>query len=165
MRVRQMAERPQRFVREAVVVAGFLFFAQPDAAKQIRGVARGHFEATACVRRLAIGGSAAVRDPHARARAHDRFERRHQSARRMLDDDLTRWPALVNARLAIREDDDAIALEVRAQRLAQPRRRPWSGGRPLDLRRVRHVVTVRVGQQMNRDGTARQRSDRGSPGR
>ena len=54
-------------------------------------------DAAAAVRRLAIGRSAAVRDPDARAGAHDRLERGDEAARRMAHDDRTRRPQLMNA--------------------------------------------------------------------
>ena len=51
----------------------------------------------------------------------------------MLYDDLTSGLALMNTRLTIRQDDHAIALQMRSERLAKPGGRPRTLGGELDL--------------------------------
>ena len=82
-RVRDVAERPQALVGEAVVVAALLLGGEPHAAQRVRLLAGRHAHAAVRVDGLAIGDAAAVRDPDARARAHHRLERGDQAARRV----------------------------------------------------------------------------------
>ncbi len=103
-----------------------------------------------------------MRDPHTRARAHHRLQRRDEAARRVLDDDLAGRSTLMDARLAIREHDHAIAFEVRPKRLAQPRGRPRTLRRKLHLRGIGELLfLIFVREQMDRNrtlGSRRQRS-------
>ena len=80
--VGDVAERPQRAVGEAVVVASLLFLGQPDAAQRVGRLVRRHGEAAVIVGRLVVAAAAAVRDPDAAGRAHDRIERRDEAAGR-----------------------------------------------------------------------------------
>ena len=59
-----------------------------------------------------------MRDPRARARAHHRLERGHESARWVLDANPSAARD-VDVRLAVRDDDDVVAVELAAQRGAQ----------------------------------------------
>ena len=86
-RVRDVTQRPQAFVGEAVVVAALFLLGQPDAAQQIGVLSRRHVNVIARVDGLAIGRAAAVRDPDAGARAHHRLERGDQPRGRMTHDD------------------------------------------------------------------------------
>ncbi len=130
MRMGQVAQRPQRFVREAVVVALFLFLGQPDAAQQVRRLGRPDRHAPVPIGRRTIRRSTAVRDPDAGARPHHRLERRDQSARRMAGDDFVAGP-FVNERLSIRHDDHAFALQLCTQHVAKPLRSPRPRGDEL----------------------------------
>ena len=79
-RVGDVTERPDRAVGQPVVVAVFLFLAQPDAAKRV-GRAIGRDSDTALgVGHFAIGRAAAMRHPCAAPRAHHGVEGRHQPA-------------------------------------------------------------------------------------
>ena len=71
---------------------------------------------------LAIGAAATVRDPHAGARAHDRLERGHEPARRVKHAHAVAH-LRVDVRLAVGEDDDALALQVLRERSAAGARR------------------------------------------
>ena len=81
-----------------------------------------------------------MRDPDARTRPHHRFQRRHQAAGRMLHHDFSRWAPLMDARLAIREHDDAVAFEVRSKGVAESRSRPGALRGQFHLRRVREFL-------------------------
>ena len=128
-RMREVAQRPQPFVGEAIVIAALLFLGQPDAPQQVAVVDRGtwwHAQVTRRVRRLAIGRAAAMRDPHARTGAHHRLNRRHQTAGRMQHLDVALAVAVVDVRLAIGEQQHALALHILLQDLAQARWTPAS---------------------------------------
>jgi hypothetical protein len=77
-----------------------------------------HRDAIGTIDGLTIGGATAVRDPRARARAHHRLERRHETARRVLQVDSVGCPP-VDVRFAVRDDDDVVAVQLAAQRRAQ----------------------------------------------
>ena len=121
--VRDVAQRPDPFVGEAVVVAFLLLLRQPDAAQRVRRIAGRHADVVARIDGFAIGRAAAVRDPRSRARAHHRFDRGDEPAGRPAHHGAVR-PGLVDVRLAVRDDDDLVAGELLAQQLAQRVRRP-----------------------------------------
>ena len=126
-RVGDVAERPQRAVREAVVVALFLFLGQPDAPQRVGRLVRRNGEASALVGGFAIAAAAAMRDPHAAGGAHDRIERRDEAARRANPPDTRSGPdAVVDVRFAIGDDDDTNAAEAlfeeRDKTIARPLR-------------------------------------------
>ena len=82
-----MAQRPEPFVRKSIVVALLLLLAQPDASQRVGRVVRRDADVIALIDRLPIGRTAAMGDPRAAARAHDRFEGRHKAARGNLERD------------------------------------------------------------------------------
>src|SRR3990167_6005696 len=73
---------------------------------------------------LAIGRTGAVCYPHAGACAHHRFDRGYQTARGVLYHNRPVWRSHVNIRLTVGDDDDALAVQVAAQGVAQPLGRP-----------------------------------------
>jgi hypothetical protein len=130
-----LAQRPQALVGEAVVIAAFLVVSEPDAAQRVRGPVRRHVDAIVRVDGRAVRRAAAVRDPRAGARAHDRLHRRHEAARRMpYDDPLALLH--VDVRLAVRDEQHLVAGELVAEHGAQPLGRPD--------RAALHVATSRV---------------------
>ena len=147
--VGDVTQRPQSLVCEAIVVAGFLVLAQPDAAELIRRLLRRHAHAVVGIHDVPVGGPTTVGEPRAGTGAHDRLQGRDQAARRSPDDDRI-VPADVDVRLPVRHHDHLVAAEIvahdRAQRL----------GRPRQLLRVsRSVVGFEVaneGAQVSRDG-------------
>ena len=132
-RVRDVAQRPQALVGEAIVVAGFLLPGEPDAAHAVGRILRRHHDVVAGVDHVAVGAAGAVRDPSARAGAHHRLERGHQAARRPLHLDAV-VPPHVDIGLAVGHDQHLVALEVIAQDRAQ------RIGSPTDLRFVAHAA-------------------------
>src|SRR5579875_2059921 len=64
---RDVAQRPQTFVGEAVIITVLLCFAQPDAPQRICRSARWDVYAVAPIDRFAVGAAAAVCDPGAAA--------------------------------------------------------------------------------------------------
>jgi len=126
-RVRDMAERPQAFVGEPVVVAPLLLRGEPDPADRVRLLAGGHADAGVAVAGLAVGVAAAVRDPHARAGAHHRLEGGHQAAGRVEDAHAPVGIPFVDVRLAVGDHDHLLAPQMAAQHVAQPLRRPGAG--------------------------------------
>jgi hypothetical protein len=155
VRMRLMAERPQRFVREAVVVALLFLLGEPHAPQQIARFGRRDRDAPVAIRRRPIRRSAAVGHPDARTRPHHRLEGRDEPACRVTHDDVLAGP-LVDDRLAVRNDDHALTMELGAQHLAKPLRRPRT--------RRRHLI----GLERFEDGQPRRphraRSQRGHGG-
>ena len=123
-RMRDMAERPEAFVGEAVVVALLFFRRQPYAAYAVCRPLRRHHHVVVLVDCLAIGRARAVRDPGAGAGAHDRLERRHQAARRALDLDHVVLALDVHVGLAVRDDQHLVAFQILSQDSAQRLRPP-----------------------------------------
>ncbi len=73
---------------------------------------------------FAVRGAGAVRDPDARAGAHDRLERRDHAARGHLHDRTMVGIEVVDIGLAIRHDDHLRGMQVIAHHLPQRLRRP-----------------------------------------
>ena len=83
-RVGDVAQRPERVVGDAVVVAVLFLRLQPHAAQRVLRLVGRNREPARRIRRFEIAAPIAVRHPRAAARLHHRIERRHQSARRLL---------------------------------------------------------------------------------
>jgi hypothetical protein len=116
--VRDVTQRPQPFVREAVVIAALLLLGEPDAAQRVRGLAGRHLDVVVPIDGLLVRGAVAMRDPRAGAGAHDRLHRGDQATRRAADRDLIALPH-VDVRLAIGYEQDLVAGELVAQHRAQ----------------------------------------------
>ncbi len=116
--MRDVAKRPQALVGKAVVVAAFLLVGEPDAAQRVRGIARRDIDAVVRIHGRAVGRAAAMRDPRARARAHDRLHRRDEPARRMPDHDAVAL-VHVDVGLAVRHEQHLVAGQLVAQHRAQ----------------------------------------------
>ncbi len=124
-RVGDVAQRPQGAVGQAVVVAVLLARRQPHPPQGVGRIVGRHAETAARVRRLAIAGAAAVRDPGAAARPHHRIECGDQAAGRLhpvhprprlaadQPADQPRRPHVlhVDVRLAIGDDNQARVAE------------------------------------------------------
>ena len=123
--VRDVAQRPQPLVREAASSSRSSSSGREPHAPQLVRRRRSGGTAHAIVRvdGLAVGRSAAVGDPCARARAHDRLERRDEAARGALHADPLRR-GHVDVRLAIRHHDDVVPAQLAVQRFAQRLLRP-----------------------------------------
>ena len=117
--VRDVAQRPQTFVGEPGVVAGFLLLGEPDAADLVERMPRRHLDPVAAVDGVAVGRAAAVRDPRARARAHHGLERGDEAARRALDAHAAVLGAHVDVRLAVGHGDHVVAVQFASQRRPQ----------------------------------------------
>ena len=140
---RDMTERPERRIREAVVVAALLTATQPDAPQRVGTAVAGDLHPIARVDRGAIGGAGTMRDPRAGRGPQHRIERRHQAADRMPLDDRPVRREIVHARLTVGHHDHALAGKVPSQRALKPARAPshghdsprmraspaWTGGR------------------------------------
>jgi len=83
--MRDVAERPQAFVGEAVVIAFFLFLRQPHPAQRVLRIVWRHLQVIVAVHKITIRRTAAVRHPGAVGSAKHRFQRRDQAARRHAD--------------------------------------------------------------------------------
>src|SRR5204862_4148156 len=110
--VRDVTERPEALVGEAVIVALLLLFREPHAPDAIRGFLGRHHPVVLLVDRVAIGRAPAVRDPGPGAGAHDRLERGHQAARRALELHPVVLASHLGARRAGGHDRDLPALRV-----------------------------------------------------
>ena len=122
--VRQVAQRPESLVGEAVVVPLFLLLGEPHAAQGVGRIIRRHADVVEAVHRLAIRVAGAVRDPHAGAGAHDGLERRDHAARGHLHHRAVVGIEVMDVGLAIRHDDHLRGMQVIAHHLAQRLRRP-----------------------------------------
>ena len=118
-----VAQRPEAFVGQPVVIAGFFLGRKPNPANMVGGLVRRHGDTVVAVDHLAIGRAAAVGDPGAGAGAHDRFQRRDQSAGGALHLDAIAAP-MVDVRLAIGHHDDVLAAQFAVEDGAQRLRRP-----------------------------------------
>ena len=93
----------------------------------IRLLSRRHAHVVVAVHRFAIGVAAAVGDPYAGTGPHHGLERGHQPARGMLDFDPAVGCVLMDVGLAVRQNDDRLAMQVPVQGLLQAFRGPLSG--------------------------------------
>src|SRR5262245_31657957 len=80
-RVSDVAERPKRLVRKAVVITLFFVFAQPDAPQSVSGLIRRNPCSRALIARGAVGVTAAMAHPDAAACTHDRVQGAREAAR------------------------------------------------------------------------------------
>ena len=126
--VRDVAQGPQALVGEAVVVPLLFLGGQPEPTEPVVLLARRHGDAILRVHDFPVGTAAAVRDPGARAGAHDWLHGRHQAAGRPAHDDTAIGGTVVDVGLAVRHHDDLVAAQVRVQQAAQPRSRPGRFG-------------------------------------
>ena len=133
--VGDVAQRPQPFVGEPVVVAPLLFLGEPQAAQQVFVVPRRQRNPVMAVHRVAVRAAAAVRDPRARAGAHHRLHGGHQAAGGPAHDDAAAF-ALMEVGLAVGHHDDLVAAQLRAQQRLQALRVP------LGLRALGATVLV-----------------------
>ncbi len=125
--VRHVAERPQPFVREAVVVALLFFLGEPHTPNQIRFFAGRHQYVIFAIDRIAIGGAAAVSHPDTGTGAHHGLERGHESARRVLNFHRSFAGVLMNVGFAVGEDDHLLAVKIPVEALLQALRGPLAG--------------------------------------
>ncbi len=88
---------------------------------------RRHANVVFAIHGFAIGSAAAVGNPYSGAGAHHRFQCRHQAAGGMLNFDPAIVIVLVDVRLAVRQNDDLLAMKVPVQCLFQAFRGPQSG--------------------------------------
>src|SRR5260370_25660083 len=82
-----VAEWPQAFVCESVVVAIFFFSAEPDATKRIARVVWRHLQSVMCVYHFYICIAASMGHPRSVACAKNRLKCRNQTAGRNCNDD------------------------------------------------------------------------------
>ena len=113
-----VTERPDALVGEAGVVALLFLRGHPQAPDPVTRVSGRDRDPVVAVDGLAVRRAAAVRDPGARARPHHGFQRGDESARRTLHPNSTGIPH-VDVRLAVRDDDDVLPVQLAPQRRAQ----------------------------------------------
>src|SRR4029077_15138401 len=77
---RGMAERPDAFISEALVVALFFLGAEPHTAQRITRMIGRNAKVVVCIDRLAVGVAGAVSDPGAVGGDQDRLERGDHAA-------------------------------------------------------------------------------------
>ena len=117
--VRDVAQRPQAFVGEAVVVALLLRLGQPDPPQGVARRPGRHLHTIVLVDDIAVGGAAALRDPGAGAGSHHRLHRGHQPAGGPVAGDAV-VAVLVDVGLAIGDDDDLVGRKIVPEQRAQP---------------------------------------------
>ena len=116
--VRDVTQRPQALVGEAVVIPALFLGREPDAPDLVERLPGRHRHAVVAIDGLAVGAAAAVRDPGPRARAHHGLERGDEAAGRVLDADSLRR-AHVDIRLPVGHRDHVVAVQLAAQRRPQ----------------------------------------------
>lgn len=112
-----VAQRPQAFVGQAVVVAGDFVLVQPQAAQTVGCVQVWLAHMVALVAGGAVGVAATVGDPAAALLGQHGFERRDQAAGGTLGRDAL-WRMGMDAGSPVRDDDQVVAT---AQLLDQAR--------------------------------------------
>ena len=75
-----VAERPETFVREAVIVAVLFLVTKPHPAQGVLGMVRRHAKPIVLVHHLGVGLTGAVGNPCTVTGHQDRFHGCHQSA-------------------------------------------------------------------------------------
>ena len=103
----QMTERPEPFVGKSVVVAVFFLRRHPNPPDLVCRVIRRDADMAARIDDLAVGRAAAMRDPHAGAGTHNRFQSCDDPAGRHLDFDMLPLP-IVEIRLTVRGNQHFI---------------------------------------------------------
>src|SRR3954467_5209306 len=106
-----VTERPQRAIREAVVVAFDVRVIEPHAVNRVLRILRRHLNAPRLVAHVAVRGARSPGHPRAVRVAHRGIERGHESTRRLLDLDPVR-AAHVLVRLAIRDEDELAIVQI-----------------------------------------------------
>jgi len=106
-----VTQRPQRLVREAVVVRIDFVVLQPDPTQRIGFFARRHHQTTRCVRGLRIRGTRTPCHPCSMNASHGGIESGHQTASGLLDLDALD-AAHVLVWLAIRDENELAVAEV-----------------------------------------------------
>ena len=77
-----MAERPEPFVREPVVIPLQLAAIEPHAPQAVQGIGGRHVQPVASIDHERVGGSGTVCHPYSGARFDERLESRDEPARR-----------------------------------------------------------------------------------
>ena len=119
-----VAERPKPLVGDAVIIAFEFFVGQPQPPHGIFGRPRRHADVITRIHGVAIGGAAAVRDPGATTRAHDRLERGDEAARRQLHFDFAIVVPVVDVGFAVGDHEHIHPGQFLVEQLRQRRRRP-----------------------------------------
>jgi hypothetical protein len=101
-----MAQRPQAFVGEPLVVPALLVGAEPYASQPVGRVGGWHVQAVASIDHGSIGGSGAVCHPYSSACTNQRFQRRNEPAGRSLDRNAAVGTMVVLDRLTVGEHDN-----------------------------------------------------------
>jgi len=106
-----VAQRPERAIREAVVVAVDVGVIEPDPVQRVLRILRRNLNAPRFIADVTIRGSRPPRHPRAVGVTHRRIERRNETARRLLDLDSLR-AAHVFVRLAIGDEYEFAVVQV-----------------------------------------------------
>jgi hypothetical protein len=119
LRVRDVAERPDSFVREPRVVALVPLFFDPEPAQRVFGCVRRDGDSSCAIRGDSVRRTAAMSDPRSSARAQDRLDAGHETAGWLPNDDLAAVFELVRVGLAIGDDHQPAAGDPGADQLAK----------------------------------------------
>src|SRR5687768_8452021 len=117
--VREVAERPEAFVGEALVIPALLGGAEPHASQPVGLFARWHGQRSPGVHRLAVGRTAPMRDPGSAAGAQDGLQGGHDAPGRTHDPYAAVARALVDVGRAVGDHDDPLARELLRERALQ----------------------------------------------
>src|SRR5437763_10500730 len=79
-RMRDMAERPQAFIRKTLIVAALFFGSKPDAPQIVTGAIGWNAQAVLIIHGIAIGTSRAVCHPRAVASQQNGLKGSYESA-------------------------------------------------------------------------------------
>src|ERR1700723_2887867 len=118
-RVRDVAERPEPFVRETVIVAVFFFLGQPDASQRVVRIVRRHANVVVLVDSILISVARAMCDPCAVASQHDGLKRSYDAAGGNDGANRSVLIAHVEIRLAIRNHEQRGILQFAEDPFAQ----------------------------------------------
>ena len=116
--VGDVAERPQPFVGEPVVVAFLFLLAQPDPLERVRRMFGRDADHVVFIYNKTVGRAAAMCDPGSRTGAHDRLDGGDQSAGGALDGDAV-GGLFVNIRFAVGDYEHLVATQIGVQQIAE----------------------------------------------
>src|SRR5580704_14248375 len=125
-RMRDVAERPESFVGETLVIAFFLFGIKPDAAQRVGRMIGRNTQAVAGVNYVTIGITGSVGNPGSIGGKQNGFQGGYEAARGHdnLNGPVVPVRVLMHVWFAIRDHKEGLVLELYTQADAQALRRP-----------------------------------------
>src|SRR3989338_72995 len=122
--MREMAQRPERFVGKAVVVPLYFFAREPYALQRVPRLVMRNANFVFLIYGELIGFARSVRDPHAAGCLHNGFERGYDAPRGHGPFDAV-LAARIHVRFSIGYDEYGPVFYVRLNKFFEPFGSPW----------------------------------------